>query len=175
MATDKNKVDLYLAHRANLVDYAAALVKCRARAEDLVQDAYLRFSPDGPALLRPVHYLYRIVRNLAVETLRHPGHRHTAPLEDCSDSLTATDATPEQTAIDRQQVARLQTILGTLPPAVRRAFEAHRLHGDSLQTIATREGVSVATAHRMVRTALTTLMRELDPPESPAPRQETQR
>ena len=172
MATDKDKVDLYLAHRADLVDYAAALVKCRSRAEDLVQDAYLRFSPDGPALLRPVQYLYRIVRNLAVDTLRRTSHDPAAALEDCGDTLAARDATPEQTAIDRQQIARLSQALSALPPPVRRAFEAHRLNGDSLQDIADREGVSVATAHRMVRTALSALMKELDPPE-PGPGQET--
>lgn len=164
MATDKDKVDLYLTHRADLVDYAAALVKCRTRAEDLVQDAYFRFTPDGPVLLRPVQYLYRIVRNLAVDTLRRSGSDPTRALDDCGgETLAARGATPEQAVIHRQQIARLQATLGTLPPAVRRAFEAHRLNGDSLQVIANREGVSVATAHRMVRSALSALMKDLDP------------
>ena len=36
---------LYVAHRSALIDYAARILGSREAAEDIVQDAYLRFAP----------------------------------------------------------------------------------------------------------------------------------
>ena len=73
MTSDSVRLDLFLAHRSALIDYAQPIVGCRARAEDVVQEAYLRFAaatdrerPADDRILQPVGYLYRIVRNLAV-------------------------------------------------------------------------------------------------------------
>src|SRR3546814_2652242 len=62
------KLNLYLRHRAELIDYATPIVGDRALAEDVVQDAWLRFSEAGShdaktrLIRQPVGYLYRIVR-----------------------------------------------------------------------------------------------------------------
>lgn len=61
---------LYLKHRGSLVNYANGIVRDRAGAEDVVQEAYLRFSSassDERLITSPVSYLYRIVRNLALD------------------------------------------------------------------------------------------------------------
>jgi len=82
------KLQLYLAHRAALLDYAAPIVGCRARAEDVVQEAWLRFSrqQDDADIRHPASYLYRIVRNLALDQTRR----------------TATEkAQPRRRAVDR--------------------------------------------------------------------------
>ncbi|MBO6753108.1 MAG: hypothetical protein JJ903_08525, partial [Spongiibacter sp.] len=41
------KLKTYMTHRAALVDYATPIIGCRARAEDIVQDAFLRYLPGG--------------------------------------------------------------------------------------------------------------------------------
>ena len=41
------KRNVYLRHRAELIDYATPIVGDRALAEDVVQDAWLRFSEVG--------------------------------------------------------------------------------------------------------------------------------
>src|SRR3546814_20421537 len=70
------KLNLYLRHRAELIDYATPIVGDRALAEDVVQDAWLRFSEAGShdaktrLIRQPVGYLYRIVRNLALDISR---------------------------------------------------------------------------------------------------------
>ncbi|MCS4064264.1 MULTISPECIES: sigma factor [Pseudomonas] len=82
------KLQFYLAHRAALLDYAAPIVGCRARAEDVVQEAWLRFSrqQDDADIRHPASYLYRIVRNLALDQTRR----------------TATEkAQPRRRAVDR--------------------------------------------------------------------------
>lgn len=58
--------------RAELVDYAASIVGCRSRAEDVVPEAYLRFddAAERGRLTQPTGYLFRIVRNLATDLLR---------------------------------------------------------------------------------------------------------
>lgn len=62
---------IYAEHRPALVDYATPIVGSRDNAEDVVQEAYFRFVPTRPPLLlglrTPVGYLYRIVRNIALD------------------------------------------------------------------------------------------------------------
>lgn len=76
MRDDDPRLKLFLDHRATLVDYATPIVGDRMRAEDVVQEAYIRFAPgaaDGAAagrVAQPVGYLYRIVRNLALDVTR---------------------------------------------------------------------------------------------------------
>ncbi|MGU9546296.1 sigma factor, partial [Bacillus cereus] len=79
MADDKLK--LYLAHRAALLDYAAPIVGCRSRAEDVVQEAWLRFSrqEEDAAIRHPASYLYRIVRNLSLDLTRRSATEKVQP------------------------------------------------------------------------------------------------
>ena len=70
MRHDSDILALYLAHRRELVNYANGIVGDRAQAEDLVQEAWLRFGAvaERRLLEEPIGYLYRIVRNLASTT-----------------------------------------------------------------------------------------------------------
>ena len=68
-----DKLELYLSHRTALVDYSAPIVGCRAQAEEVVQEAWLRFCGQADSAAQPsnpVGYLYRIVRNLSFDLLR---------------------------------------------------------------------------------------------------------
>jgi len=54
---DKGKLEVYLSHRSALVDYATPILGCRARAEDVVQESYVRFAgqdDNATALRQPV-------------------------------------------------------------------------------------------------------------------------
>ena len=146
-----------------LVTYAARIVGCRMRAEDVVQEAYFRFTSGSEAQLnrpggiaQPVGYLYRIVRNLAVDWTRRRSSEETGGLNDNDlNAVPASSPSPEQEALHRQELLRVAVTLDTLPPRTRRAFEMHRLGGHTLQEVATELGVSVTLAHQLVRTALT--------------------
>lgn len=165
MSPDPRSIEVYLEYRAALIDYAAPIVGCRARAEDVVQDAFLRYSareaPPASAdmvtwqpIAHPVSYLYRIVRNLALDWVRR-----SATLGDTADDavlarLPAPTATPEQTALDRDRLRLLAEALAELPERTRIAFDMHRIEGCSLQEVADRLGVSVVRAHQLVKDAL---------------------
>ena len=63
-----------------LLKFAYGLVGLREPAEDLVQDAFLRLHQHWDEVTNPRAWLYRCVRNLALNHLRD--HRRETPLED---------------------------------------------------------------------------------------------
>ena len=146
---------LYLSHRAALVDYATPIVGCRSRAEDVVQEAFIRFGRRRKEpIVRPVSYLYRIVRNLALDWRRHPEASVEAVDPVNLDRLPSAATTPERAAIDRDQLRVLAEALCELPERTRIAFNMHRLEGRSLKEIADHLGVSVVRAHQLARDAI---------------------
>lgn len=152
-------LELYLVHRKALVEYAAPIVGCRAKAEDVVQEAWLRFSQaavERTPLVQPVGYLYRIVRNLAFDLNRRLNleNRHPAS-EDELQSLPSEKPSPECEALYRDELQQLQNALAQLPERSRQAFVMHRLHGMTFKDIAQRLGISLSLAHQLVRDALT--------------------
>lgn len=147
---------LYLAHRGALVNYANGIVGDRARAEDVVQEAFLRFASawekSDEAVERPPAYLYRIVRNLAIDRTRQRTREERQQGEESAWwMLPDTPRTPEQEALHRQELARIAEAFSELSPEARLAVEMHRFGGYTLSEIAARLNTSVPTAHRLVR------------------------
>ncbi|WP_235720816.1 sigma-70 family RNA polymerase sigma factor [Magnetospirillum molischianum] len=165
MKYDKVKLDLYVSHRSALVDYATPIVGCRARAEDVVQDSFLRFSrcePEDGALRQPLAYLYRVVRNTALDCVRRvsaEARRDEAQAVVCGFEPLAPS--PEEVAVGRDHLRRVEAALSELPERTRKAFELHRFDGLSFLQIGQRLEVSAATAHRLVRDAMVHMMRRL--------------
>ncbi|MFT4048032.1 MAG: sigma-70 family RNA polymerase sigma factor [Solimonas sp.] len=153
---DAATLQVFLAHRAALVDYAASIVGSRERAEDIVQDAWLRFAAAAqPDVAQPAHYLYRIVRNLALDTIRRQAleNRYAAPFDEAAECGDGRPS-PEAQAVTRDELRAAAEALAELPERTRHAFELVRLHGESLQQAALRLGVSVSLVHQLVRSAL---------------------
>ena len=69
-------ISLFSAHYRDLVHYARGIVNDAARAEDIAQDAFIRFQTAMTHQHRenPVGYLYRIVRNLALDFQRRAAY-----------------------------------------------------------------------------------------------------
>ncbi|MCY1276097.1 putative RNA polymerase sigma factor FecI [compost metagenome] len=152
-------LDSYLAHRSALVDYSTPIVGCRAQAEDVVQEAWLRLSnrpQDNQPIRQPVSYLYRIVRNLSLDISRRLSlENRQVDGTDRLDELPAATPSPEREVLYRDELRVLQDALARLPERTRRAFHMHRLQGLTFQEIATRLEISVSLAHQLVRDALT--------------------
>ena len=154
MPSDQH-LTLYLAHRQKLVHYASGIVADSGRAEDVVQEAYLRFSAAAAErpLQQPVGFLYRIVRNLAFDLRRRRVLEEKtldldagAGLSDIPDRAPS----PEEEAIQHQEFARVVAALEALPERTRIALEMHRFGGFTLKQIAARLGISVSMAHVLV-------------------------
>jgi len=153
-----DKLQIYLTHRAALVEYALPMVGGdRMRAEDVVQDAFIRFSPGRASaadatVTQPLRYLYRIVRNLAYDFSR----RRVAEQRHLQETpswwvIPSTPRTPEQELTLNQELERIDEILAKLSPQARKAVEMHRGGGYTLREIADCLGVSLNTAYRLVR------------------------
>ncbi|MBK5004641.1 sigma-70 family RNA polymerase sigma factor [Pseudomonas sp. S32] len=160
-----DKLQLYLAHRAALLDYASPIVGCRARAEDVVQEAWLRFSRQDAdtKISHPASYLYRIVRNLSLDHTRRMATEKVQPGgEEMLTDLPSSCASPEQAVTQQDELAVISRALEALPERTRVAFEMHRLGGFTLQQVATHLGVSVSLVHQLVHDALRQCMAQLE-------------
>lgn len=149
---------LYAAHRPALVRYATRILGSREAAEDIVQDAFLRFSPAntyGASAGQTLAYLYRIVRNLCLDLIKR---RRIEMREQDSEppfwSMPRAVETPEETMLVSDEVRAIAAVLDRFPLDVRVALEMHRFGGYTLEEVAAHLGISVATAHRHVRAAL---------------------
>lgn len=151
------KLQLYLTHRASLLDYAAPIVGCRARAEDVVQEAWLRFSSqDAQTDIRhPTSYLYRIVRNLALDLTRRTATERIQPdADELLAELPSNTASPEREVSSQNELESISIALNQLPERTRQAFEMHRLGGYTLQQVASALSISTTLAHQLVHDAL---------------------
>lgn len=146
--------DLFEQHRAALVAYAAALTRDRTVAEDIVQEAWIRLDQAEAfqSADRPEAYLYRIVRNLALDRIRRGRFelKHFSADEASALRATSPEPDPETAATAREALRKTLATLQSLPPRMRTAVEMHRLEGARLKDIAARLGVSVTVAHELV-------------------------
>lgn len=161
MTAQNNLERLYAAHRGDLVTYAGRILGDRTQAEDVVQEAYLRYSSRNPdhAIDEPLAYFYRIVRNLCLDfkraTVRDQEKKHLLShalglLEGVRDNSVS----PEAEAGARQELLRVSDALAELPDRTRQAFELHRLEGYPCREVAQKLGISVGLAHLLIAQAI---------------------
>lgn len=154
---------MFVSLRGDLVTYASAIVGCRSQAEDVVQDAYLRFNEATNKGIpqSPVSYLYRIVRNLAIDRIRGWKRESEAlPLVELDQAVTAH--TPEDISLHRDELRHLTLALKSLDDRTRIAVIMHRVHGAKLREIADVLGISTSLAHGLVMKGMDTCRRHMD-------------
>ena len=168
MSDGEAALALYAAHRSALMSYASGIVGDRARAEDIVQEAWLRF--DSATTTERVHeapvgYLYRIVRNLAVDCRRHMLREKGLVEEGADDLKSVSDgrASPEAQAAARDELRLLIQVMDELPERTRIALEMRRIEGAKFKDIARRLGVSVPVAHSIVAEGIAYCRRRVRP------------
>lgn len=151
----KKILSLYVTRRGELVNYATNITGDRAAAEDIVQEAWTRIGAVARArpLEEPAAYLYRIVRNMALDGQRRRNFEQRYFVEGADDEAaqTPSDApTPEAVAISKDELRSALDVLESLPEKMRIAVEMHRLGNAKLKDIAVRLDISVTAAHELV-------------------------
>jgi|TARA_B100001059_G_scaffold86801_1_gene84950 RNA polymerase sigma-70 factor (ECF subfamily) len=154
VSDSQHRLTLYLAQRGALVDYATPMLGSRASAEDVVQEAWLRFIAVQGAINEPAAYLRRIVRNLAMDHLRRDRGEHSSDDDTWLDSVADQAPGPEAHAVSSHELRAVNAALARLPTRTRRAFELYRLQGYTLQQVADSMGLSVGTVHQLVHAGL---------------------
>jgi RNA polymerase sigma factor (sigma-70 family) len=157
---------LFMGHRTALISYAARILGSREAAEDIVQDAYLRFGLShlpAQTAREGAAYLYRIVRNLSLDIIKRRKIEQRAKNDDLPFWIVPrTIETPEQATMFCDEVRIAQHVLASLPKDIQIAVEMHRHGGCTLDAVAKHLGISVATAHRHVKTAMVKIAIALD-------------
>lgn len=149
----------FLSHRPSLVQYAARHVGTRAWAEDIVQEAYLRFAAAMAApsavIDRPLGYLRRIVRNLALDWAQHLYPELCASSEPTprEDDAHGARLAPELETMRRQELRLVARALEELPQRERIAFSLRHLDELTLDEIRVELGISTTLAHKLVKNA----------------------
>jgi RNA polymerase sigma-70 factor (ECF subfamily) len=145
---------LVLPHVANAFNLARWLVRSRADADDVAQEALLR----ACRFFRGFHggdaraWLLQIVRNACYSWLEK--NRPTEPMVEFDEELhPQTVATPESIAIADEGRERLSRALETLPPRFREVLVLRELEGCSYKEIAAIMS-SLSRAHRQLYSAL---------------------
>lgn len=160
---------LYTAQRGRLVDYAEGIVRDRALAEDIVQEAWLRVTTlaEGRLLEEPLGYLYRVVRNLALDGRRRTKREEGVfPTDGVATLELAPDEkpSPEIQAAAKDELRLLNLAMGELPERTRIALEMRRFGGCKLREIADHLGISVTSTHELIAQGLAYCRRRVRPP-----------
>jgi RNA polymerase sigma-70 factor (ECF subfamily) len=156
-----------MANRAALVEYASGIVGNRAQAEDLVQEAWLRFDEVAARrfLDQPLAYLYRIVRNLALDGRRRLRRESQVIAGAALDAVAevAPDGQPsvETVLLYKDEYEEVMEAIAGLPERTRIAVEMHRFGGHKLKEIAVALGISVPMAHVLVAEGIQRCKRRL--------------
>lgn len=146
---------LYKTHRQALVQYAGRLSGDRALAEDIVQEAWLRFDRVTAQrfLDEPLGYLKRIVRNIALDGLRHEQveHRVLRPgIEAVVEAAPDSSPSPEAHVLQRERLALVEAALAELPERTRIAVRLHRIENKKIREVAEHLGLSTSYAHSLI-------------------------
>lgn len=129
-------------------------------AEDLVQEAFLRFEAyrQSADVREPEGFVVRTALNLATDA----GRRHkrspfsARALEDLP--LADNSPGPDEVLGSRDRLRRLSEGLDALKPRAREMLLAQRLEGLSYAEIARRQGVSVSAVEKQIARAVLFLM-----------------
>jgi len=141
-------------HAAALVLYARQWC---AGPEDVVQDAFLKLAALQTAPLQPVPWLYRVVRNAAISTLRalYRRRKHEAIL---AERIVPWFLPNDDTELDAQAATQA---LAALPDIERETITLHLWGGLTFQEIADVMECSHSTAHRWYLAGLARLRERL--------------
>ena len=146
---------------ADLIDTQAASLVLFARQwcaapEDVVQEAFCKFVVQKVPPADQVAWLYRVVRNAAIDAGKADRRRQRREL---------AAAKPvqwfEEVAVDGLDVTTAVAALEELPPEQREVIVARLWGGMTLEEVATVVGCSVSTAHRRFCAGIATLRERL--------------
>jgi len=134
-----------------------------ADVADLVQDAYARLCViDFTTISNGRGYFYTIVRNLLLEHVRRA---RIVPMERLGEiealRIPSEEPGPERHVTARQELERLERVIGTLPEQCQRAFRLQKFAGLSQREIAAEMNISEKTVEKHLASALLRVLRSL--------------
>ncbi|MDG3003155.1 RNA polymerase sigma factor [Paludisphaera mucosa] len=147
-------------HAAALTLFARQL--CDA-PEDVVQEAFLRMSVLERAPENPGAWLFRVVRNLALDASLAAGRRRKHEAKAAAKAVAWFEDARLQ-GPDSVDPAEAERVLAGLPREEREVIVAHLWGGLTFEQIAESSGTSSSTAHRLYVRGLESMRERLGVP-----------
>ena len=158
----------YIAHRTELLAHANRVLKDSSKAEEITQDALIKFilaAPEVESAEHALSYLHRTIENLCIDLFRSEGRRpNLVVLDDASaeiESTWAVDGDHSAAITAAEDAAIIRQAISLLSPAERAALVMWEIEGRSTEEIAAELGVKPATVRHTVSRARLSLRRIL--------------
>ncbi len=132
--------EVFDAEESPLLRFAFGLVGRREVAEDLVQESFLRLHSHWDEVTNPRAWLFRAVRNLALN--HHRDHRRESPLDDQRDWESAAPD-PEGSVSKLETIGTLQLLMAELKEEDRKLIRLKYHEGLKYEQISERTGMTV--------------------------------
>jgi RNA polymerase sigma factor (sigma-70 family) len=149
-----------------LVDRYAAALELYARQwcpapEDVVQEAFLKLVAQRPLPEQPGAWLFRVVRNGALNAGLAARRRRRHEAEAASNAANWFQADTEASRTDALDAEAASAALQSLPLEQREAIVAHLWGGLTFEQIGDLSGCSASTAHRYYAAGLSAIRERL--------------
>ena len=145
---------VFEAEESPLLRYAFGLVGQRETAEDLVQEAFLKLHAHWEEVANPRAWLFRSIRNLALNHLRD--HRRESAI-DSTDDFQSDKPEPDQALGRMEALGTLQLLVAELEPADRQLISLKYHENLRYDQISERTGLSVGNVGYKLHHALKNL------------------
>lgn len=156
----------YVENRTTLVAYAMRITGDRQRAEDVVQESFMKFILASPQLESREHalvYLKRIIQNLSIDMFRSENRRPNLIVVDeaVENSLALSVVNSDQVIQEAEDASIVRQALSLLSPAERSALLMWELEGRSAKEIAQALGIKETSVRHTVSRARASMRRVL--------------
>jgi RNA polymerase sigma factor (sigma-70 family) len=158
----------YTEHRSELFTHANRVLKDSAKAEEITQDALIKFMLAAPELESTDHallYLHRTIENLCIDLFRLEGRRpNLVVLDDATAEVEAAwqvDGDHTSVIAAAEDAAIIRQALAMLSPAERAALVMWEMEGRSTSEIAAELGIKESAVRHTVSRARASLRRVL--------------
>jgi len=158
----------YAEHRSELLAHANRVLKDSVKAEEITQDALIKFMLAAPELESTDHalsYLHRTIENLCIDLFRLEGRRpNLVVLDDATAEVEAAwqvDGDHSAAISAAEDAAIIKLALSKLSPAERAALVMWEMEGRSTSEIAAELGIKESTVRHTVARARASLRRVL--------------
>jgi len=158
----------YTANRAELLVHANRVMKDAAKAEEITQDALIKFMLAAPELESEDHalsYLHRTIENLCIDTFRAEGRRpNLVVIDEVQAEVEATwqsNGDHSEAISAAEDAAIIRQALALLSPAERAALVMWEMEGRSTSEIAAELGIKESAVRHTVSRARSSLRKVL--------------
>ena len=158
----------YTKNRSELIAHAYRILKDKAKAEEVTQEALVKFMLVTPELESDGHalsYLHRTIENLCVDLFRAENRRpNLVALDDATSEIESTWQIPGDHSVSisaAEDAAIIRQALSLLSPAERAALVMWEVEGRSTKEIAKELGIKESAVRHTVSRARASLRRVL--------------